>query len=88
MREQKEAQKEEIEVLMQVFNQFKERAEVPSKLSKTEDSFEIEIGTCFRRCTDCCSLIRQYREFMDGNIIEDSCNFEQNRNFCYEDYFD
>ncbi|MBN2457907.1 hypothetical protein JXB31_02125 [Candidatus Woesearchaeota archaeon] len=74
-----------------IYNEFKAGASVPSKLTMvSEKEFEIEIGTDFKRCTDCSSLINMYREFMDGCIIEHkgSCTFEgQKKNFCYEDYF-
>ena len=75
-----------------IYGYFKKRAAVPSKLTKiSEREFEIEIGTDFRRCTDCNSLINEYREVLYGNIIEvkGSCTFEgQIKNFAYEDYFD
>jgi hypothetical protein len=75
-----------------IYNEFSENASVPSRLKKIDEKhFEIEIGTDFRRCTDCTSLINRYREFLDGNIIEDrgGCTFEGfKRNFSYEDYFE
>ncbi|MBW2989235.1 hypothetical protein KY358_02845 [Candidatus Woesearchaeota archaeon] len=75
-----------------LYNHFREKAAVPSKLIKVDEkNFNIELGTDFRRCTDCTSLISSYREFLDGNIIEDkgACPFEgRKRDFCYEDYFD
>ena len=75
-----------------IYNYFKEKAAVPTKIKKiNEKQFEIEIGTDFRRCSDCNSLINQYREFLDGNLIEEkgSCTFEgMKKNFCYEDYFE
>ena len=65
---------------------------VPCKLNiVNEKEFEVEIGTDLRRCTDCCSLVGRYREFLDGNLIEEkgTCTFEgRSRNFSYEDYFD
>ena len=73
------------------YNYFLNGSEVPSKLNKiNEKEFEVEIGTCFRRCSDCSSLVNRFREFMDGCVIEEkgSCSFEQNKNFSYEDYFD
>jgi len=73
-----------------IYNCFRENAAVPTKITKiNEREFEIEIGTDFRRCTDCSSLIGRYREFMDGNIIEEkgNCTFER-RAFCYEDHFE
>lgn len=74
------------------YNYFKEKAAVPNSFVKVNDKeFEVIIGTDFRRCSDCQSLINRYREFLDGNIIEEkgSCTFEgSKRNFNYEDYFD
>jgi hypothetical protein len=73
-----------------VYNVFRERAEVPTKLKKlNEKGFEVEIGTCFRRCSDCNALIARFRNSMVGSVIEDSgsCTFEK-RKFDYEDYFD
>ena len=75
-----------------IYDYFKQNATVPHSLKKiNEREFEVEIGTDFRRCTDCNSLINRYRDFLDGNIIEEkgSCTFEgRKKNFCYEDHFD
>ncbi|MBU1201566.1 MAG: hypothetical protein KJ583_00045 [Nanoarchaeota archaeon] len=75
-----------------IYGYFKKRASVPSKLTKvSEKEFEVEIGTDFRRCSNCNSLINEYRELFYGNIIEvkGSCTFEGHmKNFAYEDYFD
>lgn len=75
-----------------IYGYFRSKADVATKLSKVnEKEFTVEIGTCFRRCSDCSSLIRQLGEFLDGNLIEikGNCSFEQNRNnFSYEDYFE
>lgn len=73
-----------------IYDNFEENSSVPTKLNKiNEKQFEVEIATDFKRCTDCNSLINRYREFLDGNIVEDkgNCTFE-GRNFSYEDYFD
>ncbi len=74
------------------YGYFRERAEVPSKIIRLNDKeFDIEIGTCFSRCSDCTSLIKRFRDFLDGNVIEDkgSCSYERkNREFSYEDHFD
>jgi len=71
---------------------WQDDASVPSKINKHEDGqYTVEIGTDFRRCTDCCSLIGRYREHLYGNLIDKkgSCPFEGFRqNFAYEDYFD
>ncbi len=75
-----------------IYGYFKNRASVPNSIKKiNEKQFDVEIGTDFRRCTDCNSLINEYREFLDSNIIEEkgSCTFEgRKKNFCYEDYFE
>jgi len=67
-------------------------AQVPSKITEHNPlEFTIEIGTDFRRCTDCNSLINRYREHLYSNLIDKkgSCSFEGfKRNFSYEDYFD
>lgn len=74
-----------------IYNYFKERANVPTKLKKiNEKQFEVEIDTDFKRCTDCLSLINEYRDFLNGNLIEEkgSCTFEGFiKNFTEEDYF-
>ena len=74
-----------------IYGYFKDRASVPNSIKKiSEKQFDVEIGTDFRRCSDCSSLINEYREFLDSNIIEEKggCTFEgKKRNFCYEDYF-
>ncbi|MBW2974199.1 hypothetical protein KY366_00645 [Candidatus Woesearchaeota archaeon] len=74
-----------------IYRYFSEKSSVPTKISRTnEKEFEIEIGTDFRRCTDCISLIGRYHEFLEGNIIDEkgSCTFDSmKKDFCYEDYF-
>lgn len=70
---------------------FKAQADVPTKITKLNDKeFDIEIGTNFRRCTDCMNLVNRYRDFLDGNLIEEkgNCTFEGRKNFSYEDYFE
>ncbi|MBT3985474.1 hypothetical protein HOD38_05260 [archaeon] len=72
-----------------IYNYFKEKATVPHKLTKiNEKQFEVEIGTDFKRCSDCNHLISEYRQFFGGNIIDEkgTCTFK-GRSFCYEDYF-
>ncbi|MBT4351978.1 hypothetical protein HOD20_05600 [archaeon] len=75
-----------------IYKQFLQRAEVPTKLIKINDKeFNIEVGTDFRRCSDCTSLRNEYREFLDGNFIDKkgSCTFAGRKaNFEFEDYFD
>ncbi len=75
-----------------IYNYFRERATVPTNIKKISDKeIEIEIGTDFKRCSDCSSLINKYREYLEGNVIEvkGTCTFEGRKsNFSYEDYFD
>jgi len=76
----------------EIYADSSRKCEVQTKLVKLSDKeFKIEIGTCFRRCSDCASIIRTYKEFLDHNVIEvqGGCTFKQNVNsrFCEEDYF-
>ena len=76
-----------------IYSYFSKNSEVPSKLIKIgPKEFKVEIGTSFRRCQDCSTLISRFREFMHSNIIENdgNCSYSQRRrqNFNYEDYFD
>ncbi|MFA6888536.1 MAG: hypothetical protein WC254_03495 [Candidatus Woesearchaeota archaeon] len=74
-----------------LYDEFKRRSSVPTKLNQNSDKeFDVEVGTDFRRCSDCCSLVNKYREFLDGNVIEEkgSCTFEGRKNMAYEDYFE
>ena len=75
-----------------LFDEFRQRASVPAKMTKINDKeFEVEIGTDFKRCTDCNALINLYREFLCGNLIDEKggCTFEGfKRSFSDEDYFE
>lgn len=75
-----------------IYNYFKENASVPSAIRKiSEKEFEVDIGTDFKRCTDCNILINRYKEHLDENLIDEkgSCTFEGRKSgFSYEDYFD
>lgn len=76
--------------VMTLYAYFNQKATTPNVLRKIDDkNFEVEIGSDFRRCSDCTSLISRYREFLNGNVIEEksSCSFEGRKNFSYEDYF-
>jgi uncharacterized protein with PIN domain len=64
--------------------------DTPAKLIKiSEREFDIEIGTDFKRCSDCNALVRRFREYLEGNMIEEkgSCT-QKEKDFYYEDYFD
>ena len=72
---------------------FKDQCETPTKIIKiSEKEFDVEIGTNFKRCSDCTNLIKRYRQFLDDNVIEEkgNCTYEsfKSQNFCYEDYFE
>lgn len=72
-----------------ILDQFKERANTPMKL-KVDDSVAIEIGTDFKRCTECNALVGRFREHMNGNLIlkEGNCTFKGRNNFSYDDFFE
>ena len=80
-----------------IYGYFKNDSEVPSRITKISDrEFEIEIGTAFSRCSDCTGLISRFREFLNGNIIDDpgTCTYKGRfggegggGGFSYEDYF-
>ncbi|MEA3430079.1 MAG: hypothetical protein U9R08_02300 [Nanoarchaeota archaeon] len=67
-------------------------AQTPMKLKQiSETEFHVEIGTDFRRCSDCTALISRLRNALNGHIIvnQGTCTFKQKqREFCFEDYFD
>ena len=75
-----------------IHKRFNSTAEVPTKIQKVKDKeFDIEIGTCFRRCSDCTKLIGMFKEHVAGNIIENkgNCTYERpQQNFCHEDHFE
>lgn len=77
-----------------VYRYFKMNSELPIKIIKiNEKEFDIEIGTYFRRCSECIKLIGRFRGFLYDNVIEEkgSCTYEdiiRKQDFCYEDYFD
>ncbi|MGV8171788.1 MAG: hypothetical protein ACP5OA_03800 [Candidatus Woesearchaeota archaeon] len=76
-----------------IHNYFKSQADTPTKIIKLNDKeFEIEVGTDFKRCSDCTNLISRYREFLDDNLIEEkgNCTYigPRAQSFTYEDYFE
>jgi len=76
--------------IMNTFNEFKKSSETPSKIVQVSDKeFVIEIGSDFRRCSDCNKIVSRFREFLSGNVILDkgTCTMKE-REFCFEDYFD
>ena len=74
----------------EAYKQLNSRAETPLKLIKlSEKEFKVEIGTSFRRCSECLSLAAALKRFVD--VIEDSkaCDFGERMEarFTEEDYF-
>jgi hypothetical protein len=71
-----------------IHQEFSENASVPSKLVKIDEhEFDIEIGTDFRRCSQCMNLIGRFKECQDIVVKKGNCTFED-REFHYESYFD
>jgi len=74
----------------QAFNNFRDNSETPVKVKKVENRmYAIEIGSSFRRCSECNSVIGRLRDLLDGNVIVDkgSCTLKE-REFSYEDHFE
>ncbi len=73
-----------------ITNDFKQHAQTPIKLTeKADKELTIEIGTSFRRCSECTSLIGRFRENAEENLIlkKGNCPYEQH-SFSNEDYFE
>lgn len=72
-----------------VFKYFNENSQTPLKIKKEGKTYEIEVGTDFKRCTECNQFITRLRNSTDFQIIEDkgNCTWKK-RTFCYEDYFE
>jgi len=72
-----------------ITSDFKQHAQTPIKLvQKADKEFTVEVGTSFRRCSECTSLIGRFRENANGNLLlkKGNCPYEQ-RSFSDEDYF-
>lgn len=78
--------------ILAIHNYFCADSEVPSSVNKlNEKEFNVEIGTHFKRCSDCTKFVNRVREFLDDNVIEEkgNCPTEQRtRDFSYEDHFE
>ncbi len=72
------------------FNYAKQNSQTPMKFIKINSKeFHVEIGTDFKRCSDCNRYVNNFREFFERNFIEDkgTCTFK-GRDFNFEDYFE
>jgi hypothetical protein len=66
------------------------QCETPIKLSAYEDRHEIEIGSDFKRCSDCRELVYKLSAIVQGDchIDNGTCTAKGiQQKFCYEDYF-
>lgn len=75
-----------------IYSGWSGESDTPSKfIREGPKEFRVEIGTNFRRCTDCTALIRRYHNFVRNMIENDgNCSYRQKvqSRFSYEDYFD
>ncbi len=75
-----------------IYNEWARTKDTPARLLRDSNKeFRVIIGTDFKRCQDCTSLIRRYHNFIRNLIEKDgSCSYKKNMQsrFCYEDYFD
>jgi len=79
-----------IHFVSSLFYQFCGKAEVPARLHKiSEKEYNVEIGSHFKRCSDCTALINRFKEYLDGNVIVDKGNCPlEDKDFAYEDHFE
>ncbi len=65
--------------------------QTPIKKLRTEDGFEVEIGSDFARCSDCRELVFRISSACGGDcsVDEGTCTYKgRQQQFSYEDYFD
>jgi hypothetical protein len=66
-------------VVERAFSFFERDAETPTKLIKrNEKEYDIEIGTSYKRCSECFELISRFKAYLEDNVIIDkgTCTFE------------
>ena len=73
-----------------LYAEFSKKTESTTSLTKiSEDEYKVEVGTSYRRCTDCCSFVNELKEFIQVVEEKGSCTFERSiPKFSYEDHFD
>lgn len=77
--------------IQNIYTFFSFQSETPTKLQKVNERlFTVEIGSSFRRCSECTTLVGRYREYNDGNMIMKKvrCTYNPHTFFSQEDYFD
>ena len=66
-------------IVENVYSFFQKDAETPSKLIRRNDyEWDIEIGTSYKRCTECFDIINRFKAYLEDNVLVDkgTCNFE------------
>ena len=73
-----------------IHDTFAKEVETPLSLIKiTDKEYKIEVGSTFRRCSDCTGLISRYRQYLDGNLIEEQGTCPRKKQlFTYDDHFE
>lgn len=69
---------------------FREQSQTPMKLNKLNSlEYNLEIGTDFKRCSDCNAFISRLRNTLNGHVIDNlgTCTFKR-KEFSYEDHFE
>lgn len=67
------------------------QCETPMKISEIDKGYMIEIGSDFKRCSDCKNLVYKISAAVQGdcNIDKGTCTAKGTQpKFCYEDYFE
>lgn len=81
-----------VDVMMVPYKGFVSATITPTRFNKINDKeAQVEIGSEFRRCSDCEALIKRFGEQLEGNIIVEDGNCasrKREQEFCDEDYFD
>ena len=67
------------DLVERIYSYFQKDAETPSKLVRINDhEWDIELGTSFRRCSECHELIYRFKSHLEDSTIIDkgNCGFE------------
>lgn len=66
-------------IVEKVYSYFQKDAQTPSKLIRKNDhEWDIEIGTTYKRCSECFEIVNRFKAYLEENVIIDkgSCYFE------------
>lgn len=62
-------------IVEKVHDFFSRSSETPTKLNRiTEKEWEIEVGSSFKRCTECLDIISRFRAYLQDNVIVEKGN--------------